>query len=92
MPLSAHFLRQNNVAHRVVNLGVRVVHRATDTGGGACGGAGHAWSAGWLHRERPERVTLWVPGGRLCMQSQAAGAGEGAISGVASGGQLPEIP
>ena len=33
--------------------GDRAVHRVTDTGG-ACGGAGHAESAGCLRRERPE--------------------------------------
>ena len=35
----AHLLRQDIVAHRVVNLGVGVVHRVTDTGG-ACRAGG----------------------------------------------------
>ena len=76
---SAYLYFQNDEVHRVVNLGVRAVHRVTDTVG--AGEPGRAAGAGvCLRRERPGRVALWAAGGRVLMQLQAAGAGEGAIS------------
>lgn len=74
------------MADRVVNLGVRAVHRATDKGG-AGGGAGYAGSAGCPHRERrradhsgPERRRFF-PGRR------GSGAGEmGRFRTASSGG------
>ena len=47
----AHFYSKNNVAHRVVPLWFRAVHRVTDTGG-VCGGAAHAGTWGCPCRER----------------------------------------
>jgi len=55
------------VAHRVVNLGVRAVHRATDTVG-VCGGVGHAERVACSLPEAVESAPLWASGECLCMQ------------------------
>ncbi len=69
-----------------MNLGVRAVHRAIDTGG-ACGGAGHAGSAGCPLPETTERGILRAGEVAFCLGRQVAGAGESARSRtVACGG------
>ena len=66
------------MVHRIVNLDVRAVHRATDTGG-VCGGGGHAGGLGM-----PAPGTFWsrplrAKGRRFWPGRTVAGAGERAI-------------
>ena len=71
--------RREAVVHRVVDMGVSAVHRATDTAG-ACG-VGRAPRAGVaVFPERPRVGSLRAAGDVFCVQPRVAGAVEGGDS------------
>ena len=74
------YSRKNNVAHRVVPLWFRAVHRVTDTGG-VCGGAAHAGTWGCPCRERLGVGQSGQLADEFCIGRRVAGdGGGGAIS------------
>jgi hypothetical protein len=71
----AHLIFKNHEAHRVVNLGVRAVHRATDTGG-VCGCGGHAERVACSLPETPESGALRAREVAFYPGRKVTGAGE----------------
>ena len=62
------------MAHRVVNLGIRAVHRAIDTGGAGESG-GHAEAGENANQKRGAGMPLWATGVVSACSRMSVGAG-----------------